>query len=355
MKNKQGTAPAKPPQDDSDDPQTELDVWSYAARNRIDRSNIEACLPLILSAAGGLGIAPFAAMRFMEGNWLAGIVDTLLIAGIALLGWLVYQTRQVRLASIAISVLCVCGVFATVYFSGPQQVYWAYPALMAIFYLSRPNEAILLSLGMIVGLVPAYVPSPDKVETGTVFITIVVMCAFGYAFSLVTRRQRGELIKLATKDPLTGAGNRRALERKLDEIVAKRARAPRKASLIMLDLDHFKAVNDAHGHATGDLILKNLTEIINLRIRITDSLFRIGGEEFVVVLDGEDKQHASHLAEQLRTLVQANELVPGQEVTISLGVAELVKDETRMQWLERADEAMYRAKRRGRNITSLAS
>ena len=344
-----------PLKDSADSRQSGLDAWSYLARARIDRSRVEAFLPLILSAAGVLGILPFAVMRFVEGKWIDGFIDALLIGGIAMLGWLVYRAHQVRVAATVIAILCVIGVLSTVYSNGPQQIYWAYPALMAIFYLIRPNEAILLCLGMLAGLVPAYLPNPDKVATGTVFITIVVMCAFGYAFSLVTRRQHSALIRLATKDPLTGAGNRRALDAKLGRIVAKRARKPGKASLIMLDLDHFKAVNDAHGHATGDLILKSLTKIVNLRIRVIDSLFRIGGEEFVVVLDGEDKEHASHLAEQLRTLVEANELVPEQEVTISLGVAELVPGETPQEWLERADAAMYRAKRRGRNVTSLAS
>lgn len=335
--------------------QSGLDTWSYFVRSRARRDTIEGYLPLILSAAGALGIGPFAVIRFMNGEWLAGIIDVIVIVGIVTLGYVVYHTRRVRYAMLAISILCVGGVVSTVYFVGPQQVYWAYPALMAIFYLIRPNEAILLSLTMIALLIPKFLPVVNSVETTTVFLTIVVMSTFGYAFSVVTSNQRTALIRLATKDPLTGAGNRRALENKLDEVVRKRQRMPVTASLIMLDLDHFKAVNDRHGHAAGDAILKSLTEIINLRIRVTDSLFRIGGEEFVVVLDGQDRAKARHLAEQLRTLVEANELVPDHDVTISLGVAQLMGDEDAETWLRRADEAMYEAKRRGRNITSLAS
>ena len=92
----------------------------------------------------------------------------------------------------------------------------------------------------------------------------------------------------------------------------------------------------------------------NLRIRVTDSLYRIGGEEFVVVLEGADLQHAAHLAEQLRTLVNANELVPSPSVTISLGVAELKRDESPNDWLHRADGALYKAKEAGRNSTSIS-
>lgn len=334
--------------------QSGLDTWSFFARSGHSKDSIEGYLPLILSAAGAIGIGPFAVIRFMNGQWLAGAIDVLIIAGIVALGTIVYRTRRVRLASLGIAILCVGGVVATVYFVGPQQVYWAYPALMAIFYLIRPTEAILLSLTMVALLIPSFLPAVDRVETTTVFITIVVMSTFGYAFSLVTNRQRSALLRLATKDPLTGAGNRRALDAKLDEVVQKSHRAPVTASLIMLDLDHFKAVNDKHGHAAGDQILKDLAEIINLRIRVTDSLFRIGGEEFVVVLDGQDRTRAQHLAEQLRTLVEANELVPDHDVTISLGVAELMPDEDGPAWLRRADEAMYEAKRVGRNVTRLA-
>jgi len=334
--------------------QSGLDTWSYFARSR-NRDTVEGYLPLILSAAGALGISPFAVMRFMNGEWVAGIIDVIVIIGIVTLGCVVYHTGQVRYATVAISVLCVGGVISTVYFVGPQQIYWAYPALMAIFYLIRPNEALVLALTMIALLIPKFLPTVNSVQTSTLFLTIVVMSAFGYAFSVVTNGQRTRLIRLATKDPLTGAGNRRALESKLDEVVQEQKRAPGTASLIMLDLDHFKAVNDRHGHAKGDEILKALTKIINLRIRVADSLFRIGGEEFVIVLDGQDRTKARHLAEQLRTLVEANELMPEHDVTISLGVAELMDGESRMDWLNRADVAMYEAKRRGRNITSLAS
>jgi diguanylate cyclase (GGDEF)-like protein len=334
--------------------QSGLITWSYIARGKRARDSIESYLPLILSAAGALCIFPFVVIRFMEGQPVRALIDIGLIAGILTLGVAVYYTRRVRYASIAVALLCLGGVLNTVYLNGPQQVYWSYPALLAIFYLLRPIEAILLTLTLIAALIPAFLPIQDPVETTTVFMSIILMSAFGYAASLVNNRQHEQLMRLATKDPLTGAGNRRALEAKLEQVVRKSRRQPTVASLIMLDIDHFKAVNDAHGHATGDQILQSLTEIINLRIRVTDSLFRIGGEEFVIVLDGQGREQAQHLAEQLRTLVEANELVPTHDVTISLGVAELMQDQAWGDWLHRADQAMYDAKRRGRNITRLA-
>lgn len=315
---------------------------------------MENYLPLILSAAGTLGIFPFMVLRYMQGEWSAAIVDTVIVVGLAGMGVYIYLTRQVQVASIAIACICMGGVISTVYIIGPHQVYWAYPALMAVFYLVRPRVATVLALITVAAVAPELVGKLDSHSTTTVLITIVVMSAFALAFSLITNRQREQLMQLATKDPLTGAGNRRGLDSKLNDVVNSHRRSAASASMLLLDLDHFKKVNDLHGHAVGDQILKRITEIINFRIRVTDSLYRVGGEEFVVVLEGQNLERAAHLAEQLRLLVQANELAPDQLVTISLGVAELRGEETTLDWMHRADEALYQAKNSGRNNTRVS-
>jgi diguanylate cyclase (GGDEF)-like protein len=290
----------------------------------------------------------------MQGAWVAAIMDTLVVVGFFAFGTYVYLTQRVRVASVAIALICVTGVLATVYIVGPRQIYWAFPALIGVFYLLRPREAVVLAVVTLLALIPVLLPAADSQETTTVVVTFAVTSMIALAFSLITSRQREQLLVLATKDPLTGAGNRRGLDAKLAEVVHSFKRTGKSSSIALLDLDHFKKVNDIYGHAVGDQILKRVTEIINLRIRVTDSLYRIGGEEFIVVLEGADLHKAAHLAEQLRTLVDANELVPDHAVTISLGVAELKDGESANDWLHRADEALYRAKDAGRNSTSLS-
>ncbi len=331
-----------------------LDAWRYVITSEHEERSVASYLPLILSAAGALGVFPFMVLRFMQAEWLAAIIDTIIVLGFISLGIYVCKTHKVRVASIAVSIFCIAGVISTVYLIGPHQVYWVYPAIMAVFYLVHPRIAIALVVFIVAVLFPRLYGSIDSHEMTTILITIVVMSSFAFAFSLIANRQRDQLVQLATKDPLTGAGNRRALDEKLNEVVNSFKRTGSTTSMLLLDLDHFKKVNDAHGHAVGDQILKRITEIVNLRIRVTDSLYRIGGEEFVVVLEGQALDRAGHLAEQLRTLVEANELVPDQSVTISLGVAQLGVDESATDWLNRADEALYRAKRAGRNATNLA-
>lgn len=332
-----------------------LESWNYIIHTQSSSGRVELFLPLILSAAGAFGVLPFAIIRYLNGDWLIAAIDTLIIIGFMLLGSFVYRTQRVRFASIAISSLCIIGVISSVYASGIDRIVWAYPALMAIFYLMKPREAVGMTVLLVLFLLPELLPTADAFKTATLLITIIVMSSFAYAFSFMTNRQRELLIQLATKDPLTGSGNRRAFEDKLASVAAQMQRNKSPASLIIIDLDHFKAVNDRHGHAVGDQILCSVTDIINLRIRVTDSLYRIGGEEFVVVLDGQDLARADHLAEQLRTLVEANELASDQLVTISLGVAELRENESTGDWLQRADDALYQSKRKGRNTTSCAN
>ena len=315
---------------------------------------MEEILPLILSASGTLGVFPFTIIRFLDGDWGVGILDSCIVAGFAFLGINVYRTGNVRMPSILLAFLCVTGVVSTVYLKGPGQIYWAYPAFIALFYLLKPREALLLTLISILTLVPPLLEMLTTIALTTILITMIVTASFSYAFATLTRLQRNKLTKLATRDPLTNTGNRRALDEKLSSIIAARQRTAALASLLVIDLDHFKLVNDNYGHAAGDQILIRVTEIIKLRIRVTDSLYRVGGEEFIVLAEGQNIERASQLAEQLRTLVEVNELAPKQEVTISIGVAELHDGETCEQWLSRADDALYEAKRAGRNTTSIA-
>ena len=159
-------------------------------------------------------------------------------------------------------------------------------------------------------------------------------------------------VQCAFTDPLTGACNRAAYENaiKRELSLARRQRSP--FSLIIFDIDRFKAINDEYGHLVGDDVLKALTDCAQQTIRSSDMLFRYGGEEFVVLLNNTSDRGASLLAERLRKAVEkltwrANgKLI---EPTISLGVATLKNRESGEHLLMRADTALYQAKGNGRN------
>lgn len=308
----------------------------------------------MLSVTGAIGVAPFAVIRLLNGEWLLGALDIAIVIGFCMLGAFVYQTREVRIASIALSGICMTGMLTTVYINGVPQLFWAYPAMITVFYLLKPREAIAVSTIAIAALLPALLPSMDTIDLTTVFITLWVTNAFAYAFSALTAAQQQQLMELALIDPLTNAGNRRALTEKLSQLIAISKRSSKPFSLVMLDVDHFKSINDVFGHAKGDETLIRVSALIQSIIRESDGLYRIGGEEFVVVCEGEGAKFASRLGEQLRQQIEGSEFVTDRTVTVSLGVAEHINGETSDDWLRRADNAMYDAKNAGRNQLCVA-
>ncbi len=166
-----------------------------------------------------------------------------------------------------------------------------------------------------------------------------------------------EALAAALKDPLTNLNNRRAMEGTLTREVelAKRNRSP--VSIIALDIDHFKKINDTYGHLAGDKVIVEIANVLEHAVRSCDIVFRYGGEEFVVVLSSTDTEGALLLAERVRKTISSKCIQYEDEeisVTASLGVASYETGETDRSLLARADTALYEAKNSGRNCTKLS-
>lgn len=169
--------------------------------------------------------------------------------------------------------------------------------------------------------------------------------------------QRAELEKLATRDPLTGLLNRREFVRQAEQALAHARRQGSALALLMVDLDHFKSVNDHFGHPVGDEVLRHVSALMAQSVRHTDSLARFGGEEFVLLLPDTPADAAWHLADTLRQqLADTPVAALGGAVTASIGLACLPSGSALALdgLLRQADEALYEAKRQGRNRTVLA-
>lgn len=163
-----------------------------------------------------------------------------------------------------------------------------------------------------------------------------------------------ELEHQATHDMLTGAFNRVVTDRILDHETRRAERVGTPVSLVIADIDLFKAINDHFGHPVGDAVLKEVVRRLSERIRETDLLARWGGEEFLVILPGTEQTGAHQLAETLRAAVAEAPIAPVGTVTISAGVATFRPGEAVQQWIARADEALYDAKENGRNRVAIA-
>ena len=156
----------------------------------------------------------------------------------------------------------------------------------------------------------------------------------------------------ATRDPLTDLLNRRAGEWQLERAFLAAREGQKPFCLIMADVDHFKAINDTWGHPAGDQVLQRVAAVLRTGVRATDSVVRWGGEEFLLVLPYCEQAAALLQAERLRERVADAEQGEMGRVTVSMGVAELQRDETLANLIERVDQALYQAKHAGRNQVS---
>lgn len=174
------------------------------------------------------------------------------------------------------------------------------------------------------------------------------------------QRLHGELEQLSITDPLTQLLNRRGFQ---DKAVAEFQRGKRYNnyfSLMLVDIDHFKSINDTHGHASGDLILKQFADKLTASLRKTDYVARWGGEEFVILLPEDQPADVLNVAEKLRMNINQGEFFTADEqpldVTASIGLGILTYDDNTVEVvLQRADEALYQAKSAGRNRVKLVN
>ena len=177
-----------------------------------------------------------------------------------------------------------------------------------------------------------------------------------YAFAQRLHEQKKTLKLLSRTDGLTGLYNRRYWQQRAAEEFERCRRTGSSAVLLMLDLDHFKKINDRYGHSVGDDVLRTFGHLLEMHLRSIDVVGRFGGEEFAAVLLDISTEHAECLAERLRTTVSANEFGsdPPLRCTTSIGIAPITSEmQTVVDWVNAADQALYNAKASGRNAVAL--
>lgn len=173
-------------------------------------------------------------------------------------------------------------------------------------------------------------------------------------FNRILAEKNAQLERISKQDYLTQVFNRVMLDEKLSSEASRAARYGRAFSLIFMDLDYFKRVNDQFGHQVGDQVLKDFASVVNSSIRETDLFGRWGGEEFLLLCPETNLEDAALLAEKLRLAIQQQRLPDDASITASFGVAQLLLGETVEQLVKRADDALYLAKNKGRNQVAKA-
>lgn len=236
--------------------------------------------------------------------------------------------------------------------NGPEDFATRYTVVVLLLHAT---VIILRLLATLLPLPHEGLFTPTRVQTIYVTANALMIIAFMVGLvMLVAERLRAELEHLATRDSLTGAMARRVLIEACEQELARCRRHGRSMALLMMDIDHFKAINDTHGHQIGDRVLVDCVTRISSLLRRPDQLARFGGEEFVLLLPETAQEEAIAVAERiLARVAEPKEGLP--PITVSIGVSTNRPDEDRIDTLlARADRALYKAKEEGRNRIAAA-
>jgi diguanylate cyclase (GGDEF)-like protein len=296
-----------------------------------------------------VAMGPLVMIQWGQGHGLLAFLLAVFclnsIVVIALLRW-----RNVYFCQgwVFVILAVVCAVYSTA-INGHSGLYWAYPAVAALFFLVGLREACLSVIVFIAAMAIVSFNIFPQADFWRILFSLALTATFVMIFAWLAGRLHDELTRLATTDPLTGCLNRSQLADILNGQIQMRERYERVSSLVLIDLDFFKRINDNWGHMAGDHVLQQVAGRIKQALRDSDQLFRVGGEEFMIVLPETRQKEAENLVQRLLLGLSEKPFMNDITLTASAGVTEVVKGETWSTWLNRADQALYRAKMAGRN------
>ncbi|MDH5518026.1 MAG: sensor domain-containing diguanylate cyclase [Gammaproteobacteria bacterium] len=279
--------------------------------------------------------AVIANMFLMLTGWRFSLESWLLILGIGSVSQLMFSVKYIRQDPYC--------VFFT--------VAWGLHLTIIILYLLRITEISETHISKVF------------IMLGNIVEMMILTFALGYRFTRILKekeviektvsqvlKREDSLVQLSYQDPLTGTYNRR----KFDELLVQKTQDGYSEQsgfcLIMLDIDHFKEVNDQYGHDTGDQILKSFTLVLSNLLRKSDTFCRFGGEEFIIIIESGTLTDANSLAEKIRRTLESKPLLEQNiSITLSCGVTCFMQNDSPSSLIQRVDEALYRAKNEGRN------
>ena len=281
--------------------------------------------------------------------------------GLACFGFAAYLAFSPRtpdwalLATPPLGTLLVTAIMSIEGTTSGTPFFYLWPMLVSAYFFQRRD--VLLNFALVCASFGVALAFWVPVDDGSLIMFLDTVTAMGVVAALVfmLKTQVGRLVtglhKASTTDPLTGVLNRGAFQERLDRALAAPDQHP--LVLALLDLDHFKAVNDRYGHPAGDRALRRFCEIVQAEARLDDALGRLGGEEFGLLLPGTDLAGAHAFADRLRATVARETAVGEVGLTVSIGLCESIPGTTSEELLRSADVALYSAKRAGRNCVAV--
>ncbi|MBJ7331365.1 MAG: GGDEF domain-containing protein [Solirubrobacteraceae bacterium] len=330
---------------------------SWLCRDQFERERFLDMHERLLPAHSRIMLG-IAALLLPVSPWMTPASLVTILAAVVIYGVIQRNVQWFQRPEIAIfTAMCVCQVLiaTAVVLNGSQHegglalLAWPAVAIGGRFAARVMYAGTAFTAAVIVGASLLFDGGAVATDPLVLVVPLVVLWAC-VMISATVRESDNQHRKAAVLDQLTGLLNRTALDARTTELEVQSQVTGQPVAVIVADIDHFKAVNDTHGHATGDAVLRDLTYAIRSELRAFDLAYRLGGEEFVILLAGATVDEAAQTAEQLRRVVEARS-PSGLEVTMSFGVAASAAGQ-QFVWDEvfgRADAALYEAKRAGRN------
>ncbi|ENM5824857.1 GGDEF domain-containing protein [Vibrio metoecus] len=245
--------------------------------------------------------------------------------------------------------LVVIIVVMAIHIFGTLASYWLFPVIISIAFLLPPKDNLLTIFIIIPSSIWALIPHQTSEVTLRFSLAISACAAIMYVVVDAIRKLHAELFYLSTRDALTGSLNRHQLESFLRKNIQLCQMSHQYSVIAVIDVDHFKTINDLYGHDTGDKVITQLVEIINTHSRELDLLFRLGGDEFLLLFENTTLNEALMVISHIGCRIQQAHYPRHAEVTISAGLAEVRRTDTPEQWFKRADISLYHSKKMGKN------
>jgi len=305
---------------------------------------------LWLFAAAGSLILPFAIYDLTHQNWQIGIGALIIALGLFLGSWSCY-----RKVYKSVYTFVLLSPFSTLYLAyltntvGISGTYWCYPTVLLFYFVISERQAWISNIVLLVTILPLAWYLLEANEAARFSVTLILVSAYAAIFLRIISKLYSERCQQAITDTLTNLYNRATLKDSLEQAVHQTNRTDEAYTLIGMDIDFFKKINDELGHDIGDHVLVQLGAFLKDFFRETDKVFRIGGEEFLILVYNTKETNSIDIAEKLRNGIENLSLIPGRKVTVSIGVAGLDSEKDWKLWMKSCDKNLYEAKNSGRN------
>lgn len=304
---------------------------------------------LFIALLSSLAFFPLAIKNLLIGQiLLGGLIIAFQCTLLIEIAGIYYQKNTPWGFRLPLSLVVVIVVMA-IHIFGTLASYWLFPVIISIAFLLPPKDNLLTIFIIIPASILALVPHQTSEVLLRFSLSISACAAIMYVVVDAIRKLHAELFYFSTRDALTGTLNRYQLDSFLKKNIRLRQIGNESAVIAVIDIDHFKSINDLYGHDTGDKVINQVVEMINTHSRELDLLFRLGGDEFLLLFENTTVTEATLVMSHIGCRIQHTHYPNHAKVTISVGLAEVQRTDDPEQWVKRADLSLYHSKKMGKN------